>query len=33
MFAEISKFGEASELYKKIIKDNPYYTDAYLRLA
>lgn len=27
------KFGEASELYKRIIVDEPAYVDAYLRLA
>ena len=27
------KLGEASELYKSIIKEEPSYVDAYLRLA
>lgn len=32
-YEEDSKFGEASELYNKIIAEEPDYVDAYLRKA
>ena len=33
LFEESNRLKEANECYKKIIQMNPFYTDAYLRLA
>ena len=32
-FEKFDKYGEANELYKKIIQEEPCYVDAYLRLS